>query len=663
MKKMTLLQLTLNNFKGIKHFTLDTQGSNVKVFGDNATGKTTLFDAFVWLLFDKDSQNKKDFEIKMLDKNNHPIHHLDHEVEGVFDIDGRRLTLRKVFSEKWTKKRGSATSEFAGHTTDYFIDGVPSKKKEFDQTVSSIIDEDVFKLLTSPTFFNEQLHWTKRRETLLQVCGDITDEEVIASDKKLAKLPAILNGRSIEDHRKVIAAKRKEINQELDRIPDRIDEVNRLMPDLTGLDQKTLQNQIASLKIQVETKEAQLLRIQNGGEISAKEKQLREIESELLSIKNSINAEILERINAKRQETYKIKQKIDELTYQINDKERRIQQNEASIKTKEEHAQKLREEWLEVNNQTFNFEDHQTTCPACGQELPDEQIEEARAKAESQFNYEKSRRLELIQESGKAEMAVVNELKQQNDQLRKEIATTLKVSLQVAERGLADTQKEIDELKSSVINVETDPDYQSKMQEAEKVKQEILTLKTAAQESADKVRSEIRDLKVEIASLEQDLAKFAQTEAFKQRIAELEQQEKDLAAEYERLEEELYLTEEFIRAKVNLLEEKINSKFKYARFKLFTQQINGGLQETCETLYNGVPYSGGLNNAARINVGLDIINTLSEFYGLSAPIFVDNSEAVTRLIDVNSQVISLVVSEKDKQLRVEIEPNELKEAI
>jgi AAA15 family ATPase/GTPase len=185
-KEIRLLSLSLKNFKGIRQFTLQANGQDVKVYGDNATGKTTLFDAFVWLLFDKDSQNKKDFAIKTLDKDGQVLHGLEHEVEGVFLIDGKQLSLRKVFSEKWTKKRGSAEKQFSGHTTEYYIDGVPLKKKEYDQLISDLIDEDVFKLLTNPSYFNEQLHWQDRRKILLQVCGDITDEEVIASNAELA---------------------------------------------------------------------------------------------------------------------------------------------------------------------------------------------------------------------------------------------------------------------------------------------------------------------------------------------------------------------------------------------------------------------------------------------------------------------------------------------
>lgn len=207
---MRLISLSLNNFKGIRNFTLDAQGEDVSVYGDNATGKTTLSDAFMWLLFDKDSANRKDFEIKTLGPDGKPEHGLDHSVEAVLELeDGSHLALKKVFKEKWTKKRGSATAEFTGHTTDHFIDGVPVKKGEYDARIANIASEDIFKLLTSPTYFNEHLHWQDRREILLQVCGDISDGDVLDSlatlqnkDQMLA-LTNILNTRSLDDHRKI----------------------------------------------------------------------------------------------------------------------------------------------------------------------------------------------------------------------------------------------------------------------------------------------------------------------------------------------------------------------------------------------------------------------------------------------------------------------------
>ncbi|MEH6943512.1 ATP-binding protein, partial [Bacillus sp. JJ722] len=252
-QELRLVRLSLRNFKGVKEFTLDARGYNARVFGDNATGKTTLFDAFVWLLFDKDSQNKKDFSIKTLVAGKE-VHNLEHEVEASFLLDGKEITLRKVFAEKWTKKRGSATSEFSGHTTSYFVNSVPSKKKEYMDEVASIIQEDVFKLLTSPSFFNEQLKKEERRKTLLEICGDISEEEVIASDSALSSLPTILQGRTIENHRKIISVRRTEINKELEKIPVRIDEITRSLPNVDGLDKEGLETQITTINNNIDEK-------------------------------------------------------------------------------------------------------------------------------------------------------------------------------------------------------------------------------------------------------------------------------------------------------------------------------------------------------------------------------------------------------------------------
>lgn len=650
MKQISLLRLSLRNFKGIRDFTMDTCGENVSVYGDNAVGKTTLFDAFTWLLFDKDSAYRKDFEIKTLDKDGKVLHGLEHEVEGVLSVDGRQITLRKVFSEKWTKKRGSATAEFTGHTTDYYVDGVPVKQKEYKERVDEIVSEEVFKLLTSPTYFNEQLKWQERRKILLEVCGGVSDDEVIASNEALRKLPTILGGRSLDDHRKVIVARRAEINKELDKIPVRIDEVQRSMPETNGLDEQTILQQIAALKEQINNKDAEEFRIRSGGQIAIKEKRLREIEAEMLKIKNRMQAGALEQVAAKRQEVLRLKNEYSELQRQISDKRWTVDRNLRLIEDKKDEANRLRKQWHEVNGETFEYH-HDTNCPTCGQALPEDKIHEAHQKALADFNRRKAERLEQITIKGKTVTAEAKRLEEENAELLREIES-LEKQLTEKETELRAAEAELSSLQADMTDVESDPAYIQKKQEAATIEQEIQQLRASIHEAVAKVQEEIAALKAKAVILEQEKAKFAQVRAAKQRIAELAAREKELAAEYERLEQELFLIEEFIRTKVNLLEEKINSKFRYARFKLFEQQINGGLAEVCETTYNGVPYSGGLNNAARINVGLDIINTLSEYYGFAPPIFVDNSESVTNLLPTKGQMIRLVVSAEDKSLRV-----------
>ena len=168
------------------------------------------------------------------------------------------------------------------------------------------------------------------------------------------------------------------------------------------------------------------------------------------------------------------------------------------------------------------------------------------------------------------------------------------------------------------------------------------------------LKNEKRALQEELEDITKTLGKKDTNAELKKRMEELNQEEKDLQIKIAELEGQQYLGEEFIRTKVELLEDSINKKFKGAvTFKLFNQQVNGGLAETCEALINGVPFSNA-NTASQINAGLSIINTLCEHYNISAPVFIDNAEAINEINKTDSQLIKLVVS-LDKKLKVEVD--------
>lgn len=665
MNSIILERLGARNFKGFRDFGLTTNGGNVEIFGDNGTGKTTIFDAFTWLLFGKDSANRSEqkFEIKELDSAGKVLRHkLEHEVEADLLVNGRRRTFRRVYSEKWTKKRGSVTDSFEGHTTDYYVDGVPVKLSEYQAEVDSLIKEDLFRLLTSPSYFNEQLKKEERRKVLLEICGDVTDAEVIHSNPALSRLPELLGERDIEKHKDFIKNRCKEINKEIERIPDRIDEAQRNQPDISGLNENQLDDQIVLLRSEIKAKEAKCLRIQNGGETAVKEKRIREIESELLSIQNRLQSAVLDKVASKRDEVSQLQRDYDAVRRQIDNKRYTIKQNEQSIDLKNREADRLRADWTEVNGKAFEGHQHDTNCAACGQELPTERIQEAHTKAESAFNRSKAQTLEQISVRGKAAKEEIRRLQEENERIGREVE---QLNDQVAKLKdvLSVVEAELEKLRSGLQDPKSDPDYQRLLEEKASNQMEITRLRESVQEEESRLAREVSELESRLRDLERDRYKFDAFKDTEKRIAQLEGQERSLAAEYERLQEEFFLTEEFTRSKVALLDSKINSKFKLARFRLFEDQINGGLKEVCDTLYNGVPYDGGLNNAARINVGLDIINTLSEHYGFSAPIFIDNAEAVTQLIDTDAQVIRLIVSEKDKKLRIEPKNKSMQEAI
>ena len=668
---MKLLKLNLRNFKGIKQFTLDAQGVNADVFGDNATGKTTLYDAFLWLLFDKDSQNKKDFDLKTLNAKGEALHGLEHAVEGVFEIGSKILTLTKVYAEQWTKKRGSAEKTFTGHTTEYFIDSVPVKKNEYEKRISQIIDEDKFRLLTNPAYFNEYLKKDDRRTILLDVCGDLTDEEVIASDTSLSALPGILQGRKLEDHKKVIAARRTKINDELKKIPVRIDEVQRSLPDISDTAANNLQDDIAGLKEQIKAKEQELSRIESGGEVAEKRVLLRQIEGELIQIKNDVQGKTSELISLKNQELNQVKTDISKLESDISNKQRTRDNNQRILKQVEEDLAITRDKWYQIDARQFTHE-QSCTCPTCGQNLPEDQLSAAREKALADFNQSKASDFEIINLDGK-------KLSEKKNGLTGEI-TTLNTDLEKLSGELPGLKQMASDLRVLIENLISDsnvyledPAYTSKLDEKRAIEDAITQLQTDTSHAKDEVKGEVGRLNASLILVQSQLAKIDQIEQGKKRIQELSDQERERAAEYEKLEGELYLAEQFIRSKVALLEEKINSKFKLARFKMFNVQVNGGLEEVCETIYEGVPYGSGLNAGHRIIVGMDIISTLSEYYDFTAPIFVDNAESVTTLPKMDAQVIRLIkpkITAENKreysQLVVEVEgqtPNLFKEAM
>lgn len=648
---MKLQSLTLSNFKGIRHLHVNLQGKNATIFGDNGAGKTTLADAWHWLLFDKDSQNRKDFEIKTLDRDNNPIPGLEHEVEAVIDLDGKALTLKKSYKEVWTKKRGSAQASFSGHTTDHYIDGVPVAKKDYLAKIAEIVDEDIFKLLTNPRAFND-LHWEKRRQILLQVCGDVTDQDVISSDQALAELPDILSGRKLEDHRKVIASRQSKINAELKVLPARISEVQHSLPDISQVSEEQIPADLAALRQARADKEQAKLRLIQGGEIAERTKQLREIEAELQQLVTSHKAKQDEASAEARAKLHAVTAARRNVETDISLLGRKAAEAKAEASRINIKIDALRKKWREENGKGFTHT-AESSCPTCGQAIPEAQLEEARQKAEAVFNEVKALALEEINAEGRR-------LKEQLTDAEA-LAAKHEVDIEKLNGILTDMQAEEGRLQEqlqqpvAIAPLESDPAYTKVLEVKNAAQKGIEELKAGTGTAQASIQAEIDALTDSINALEQAMAQVKLHKRGQERIKELQAEEQQLAREYEQLERQQYLCEEFVRTKVRLLDQRINSRFKLAMFKLFEVQVNGGLAECCETLFQGVPWSGGLNNGAQVNVGIDIINTLSEHYSFVAPIFADNAESVTQIIPTQAQLIRLVVSAEDEKLRLEVE--------
>ncbi|NMA66676.1 MAG: AAA family ATPase, partial [Clostridiaceae bacterium] len=442
-----LKKLELLNFKGIKEKTIEF-GKETNIFGRNETGKTTIFDSFTWLLFGKDSVNRSDFSIKTLDKNGEFIHGLDHQVTGILLVDGKEVILRRLLKENWVKKRGSAEAIFSGNKTEYFINEEPKKEKEYKEYINSLIDENVFKLLTNPMHFNVNTSWQDRRKILLEIVGDITDEEVINNSKKLKDLPGLLNGNSIDSFKAIIASKKKKLNEQLKAIPIRIDEINRNLPVLAkNVDYKALEVERAAIKGELNVIESQLESqqrvaddfIKRQSELSVKKNKLKDLELQ-------IEKDSMKSLNDMNMKLMELGYKKDTLERKNKQDTEIIAKNQDEIQKLQDEMQKYRDEYKVVFEEPFNEPDKENfVCPTCKQDLPKEDIERQISGMLANYKSNKLKRLEEISNQGKWRKAKVKQLQDESDRLN--------VTVQNNEAELAKLDEEI-KATQAVLNAE-----------------------------------------------------------------------------------------------------------------------------------------------------------------------------------------------------------------
>ncbi len=654
MKEIKLHKMTLSNFKGIKFFQIEPEGENIFVRGDNATGKTSLYDAYLWVLFGKDSAYRSDFGIKTFDKNGDVIPGLDHSVEAEFRVNGKPLTLKKVYREKWTKKRGEAERLLTGHETEHYINEVPCKAGEYTSYIQDLVDEEVFKLITSVTYFSQQMHWTKRRNLLMSIVGNLTDEEVIESDPELASLMIVLDDRTLEEHQKWVKSQKAKYNKEIVQIPTRIDEITRGLPtlsakvDYTKLKQEKelLVNKIEEIDQRINSQEA----IAEGfkfkqGTLTRMYVDLGNLELEL---KKKRSKTLMELEGSLRN----CKGMIQELDWHIQNTSQTIESREKLIQESADTMQKLRTQYNDVKAKRFQEPSRDAfNCPTCKQSLPEHDIHNQIAEMKQNFDSEIERQLKKINQEGlkeKNNKALLEQSLIENQKhLKQDIEDQEKNRLRILE-----LEEEIAKEKEILndFNPALDESYQRLQNKIKELEEQLDNARdqSTAQPEIDVKRSYQRELdEINLQLNSKDIIERQQ-----KRIEELKGEEEKYRDLILDLEKDEYLLEKFTIKKVDMLETAINQRFDTVRFKLFNRLTNGAIEDCCEVTVNGVPYSD-LNTAGTVNAGLDIINVLVDKYQVSAPIFIDNRESTNNLIDTESQIISLVVT-KDKKMKVEV---------
>lgn len=633
-----LKKIHISNFKGIKDLTIDL-GQVTNIMADNGKGKTTIFDAFCWVLFNKDSLNNAKFNIRPIHKSGAVVDLIDIVVELTLLVDGKEVILKKTQKQKWVKKHNSKNETFEGNINEYEIDGFPKTEKDFNEYISQVITGEVFMITTNPAYF-PGMKWKEQREALMKLVSEITDADVIATEDMFKPLEAMLEENDVEAWRSKYTKALKEYNKQIDDIPSRIDEVSKNIIEVDysseELKLKALQEDLAKVEEDIENKskpnEALLDLNQR---LFEKKKELQDTENK---IKSEYDKALKELCIQK-----------DKLDYEFNNLFRQDKNIQVDIELKEKELSilkkqlpKLRELFKEIDQE--ELKEDALNCPTCSQALP----EDRKQNVIEEFKDNKKRRLIATRDRGIKANEETEELKKGLEELKKDLEEIIarKTEIVGETNGIIKKIEEYPELKMIDSPKWVDLGAQCKDLEYQ------ITIFDDGKSLTDSLKAKKQEIQEKIDEVKKILNQKEVVEKAKERVKELTQEQRELAQKVADTEKMLVLFEDFTKTKMDMLSMAINGKFSLVRWKLFDIQINGGMKETCELTLNGVPYSD-LNSAGKVQAGLDIINTMSAIYEVTAPIFIDNREGVNEIPEVKAQVINLIVT-KDDEIKVEV---------
>lgn len=640
---MKLIRIILQNFKGCKAATYTFDGKNATVCGANGSGKTTIFDAFTWLLFGKDSLDNAKFEVRPLDADGKQIDNVEICVSATLEIDGREVELKKTQKQNWIKKRGTQNPVLQGNVNSFEVDGYPRSEKEYKEYINGIVSDDLFKMLTNPTYF-PNMPWKEQRATIMKFASNVSDIELAAEDSKFDVLIDELGkAPSTDDIKNKYQKSLTELKKKQVELPVRIDEVNKTKIDIDvselELQKNSLNEQIAENKAKQDDISKQFEDYQK---LSDGIMELKFAEGDLQGKANEEN------IKARREIEDKISDKnflINKVKKTISDTEKEIALNKDLIKQCEADLNNTRDEWNAEKERVFD--ENSLICPYCKQEYPNEKKDELR----EDFKAHKEAVLNKITDKGNTAKVFLDKEKATLERLEKELSEH-KESLAMLNTAIADLEKQLSELPTSIDISDTDEYKAIHSQITEK--EQALSQMDNADDVRKNLKAELDVLQSKLTEVEKRIAKAENNVKIDERIAELQAEQREVAQKIADQEKMLYLLDEFIKYKLDKISGSINAMFDGISFKLFDIQLNGGVKEVCECTVNGVPY-GSLNNGHRIIAGLQIIKALQKLYGAYLPIFIDNAESVNdfNLPDMDCQIISLKVTE-DEKLKVEV---------
>lgn len=671
--------LTLTNFKCFrsKEISFDSDVTTIK--GRNGVGKTTIADAILWCLFGKNSENQSDFDLKTHDVNGKAIPCLDHSVEMVLHIKAieephtiveanivNEITLKRTLKETWVKKRGSEEQVFKNNTTEYMVNGEVKTAADYKKYISELVSEDIFRTITNPTYF-PSLKWQVQREFLSKMAGEIKPEDIASADNEIKELLGSIGNEDIISYRKHLSYQIKKIKESLDKIPVRLEEQNKALPE--KLDWEAISSELSKTVEEYDAIEQKILAIKSGSGDDVRKEELRKQLDDLYTIKRKLeDAARLRELDASQKlnnQIVELSTKFSSLLNTQRDLETKLgsfdtlkERCQSTLKQCELDAQEIRKQWADNLARTISFGESDEFCPTCGQYLPSHHIKEKKDKAIQQLNESKANiKIKLTEQAEKVKQIraqAENEIKgfENTKSETEKLIENTKEQINTTFAAKQKLEKEKASLPSLEEILSKDSDYQDILKKIETAENEVKSASVPSDDTKalDDLNATKCSLSERITSFNGQLTSKYQYDKVISLIDGIHKEEKDLIKQLSELERKEDIARRYQDRENTILESRINEHFSIVKWKMFRTVNNGGDpfdEPFCECYVDGVAYHDGLNQAARLNGGLDIIKTLCKHYNVYAPIVIDNSESNLNILSTDSQQIRLEVADTD----------------
>lgn len=646
MKEVVLVAMKMANFKGVSNLEVSF-GTITNVSGANGTGKTTLYDAYMWCLFGKGADGSS-IDVQPLDASGKVIHRIETSVEVTLSVDGEEVIVKRCLNENWVKPRGQQEEVLKGRTTEFWWNGSPIPLSDSSKIDAICKSEDWLMLSTITAFM--RMKTEDRRAKLQSIAKIQTDEEIAAGYPHV--LTALHSGKTVGEYQRQVKSELERVKDKAKEIPTRLDQLDKTKVDY---DFDALEKEEVELKEKIDDLNASLAATVTQSDVDRAAKfrsELASVGQQLLEIENEIDRARQKRIGEFEEKISKSNAAIAGYSKSIAEIDERIGRNKKLLDEKKAEFNQKQAEWMK-ENQTQYVDTVEAVCPTCNRPLPEEEVAEARERAIQAFNARHNKLLDDLYADAErinGDIKMLEQSIQQDRQERNRIDIMLKNEkeiLKAAETG----KKNVPERSLALAAKE---EYQKLLTKKGEIERDIrLALApTATDTEREEKRKNLVAQRDEYQARQKDVhLKLGQRETNKnidKQKAALEEEKKALSqktAELEMVQDEIW---DFKKRKITIVEEAVSSFFKIVRWRMFEQNLtNDGEKELCEAIIDGKPY-GTQNLAMQMNAGIDIINGISSALGVRLPLFIDQKESVTDLIETETQLITLEVTAGSK---------------